>query len=126
MQPSAAYACGVAAFAGSLTAHMLPTLAAAKPGQVPLRHSSGGAHAALIRARGGDAALNLVAFDGAARARPADAGSVAFATGEEWDAVVSGHGAARLIQRRDNRLVLHPCGSPPASRLAAMVNAKLC
>ncbi len=113
----AADAGGVAAFAGSLAAHMLPALAAAPLGQVPLRHASERAHAALLLAREGDAALNLVAFDGAALARAADARSVAFATGEEWDAVVSGHGAARLIQRRDNRLVLHPLRLAPGIAL---------
>lgn len=98
----------VRALTGGLVARMLPALAAAPLGQVPLRHASERAHAALLLAREGDAALTLVAFDSGALARAPAARSVAFATGEEWDAVVSGSGAARLVQRRDDRLITHP------------------
>lgn len=86
-------------FIGALLAHMLPALAAAPMGQVPLRHAAARGHAALLLAREGDAALNLVAFDGAVLARAPRAPTVAFAPGEEWDAVVAGTGTARLIRR---------------------------
>lgn len=105
------------AFAGALAAHMLPALAAQPLGQVPLRHASERAHAALLLARDGDAALTLVAFEGAALARAPAVRSVAFATGEEWDVVIAGNGAGRLIQRRDGCLVAHPLELAPGVAL---------
>ena len=89
----------VANFIGALVANMLPALGAAPLGQVPLRHANERGYAAVLIAREGDAALNLVAFDGGALARTPPAQTVAFAPGEAWDAVVAGHGTARLIQR---------------------------
>lgn len=89
-------------FTGALVGRILPALAQAPLGQVPWRHANERGHAALLLAREGNAALNLVAFDGAMLARTPPPSTVAFAPGEEWDTVVSGHGSARLIQRITN------------------------
>ncbi len=102
---------------GSLVRQFCAALREAPLGQVPLRHSNEHAYAAMLIARAGTASLSLVAFDGAALARAEPPPSVAFASGEEWDVVVAGHGAGRLIERRDTGLAIHPFKLSPGTAL---------
>ena len=106
-----------ASLTGSLVRAFAGALAAAPLGQVPLRHSNERAYAALLLARAGSASLTLVAFDGAGLASSTPPPSVAFASGEEWDVVIAGQGAGRLIERRDNRLIAHPVELTPGTAL---------
>jgi hypothetical protein len=106
-----------AGLTGSLVRAFSAALVAAPLGQVPLHHTNERGFAALLLARRGTAALNLVAFDGGALGRAAPSPSVAFASGEEWDVVVAGRGSGRLIERRDNGLVSHPIKLSPGTAL---------
>lgn len=87
-----------AAFTGSLVRAVMPVLARAPFGQVPLRHSTSRASATVLLARAGNASLTLVALDGAGLALQAPARSAAFAPAEEWDAVIAGTGTGRLVE----------------------------
>ncbi|MES2491706.1 MAG: hypothetical protein V4579_00320 [Pseudomonadota bacterium] len=105
------------AFAATLVARLLPAPSAAPLGQVPLRHARERRHASVLLAREVDAALTLVAFDPAGLLAAPPPPSAAFATGEEWDVVVAGRGAGRLVQSRDNGLVIHPLALAPGTAL---------
>jgi len=88
-----------AGLAAGLVAACLPTLGAARFGQVPLRHSTTRAATTILLAREGAAALTLVALHGAGLALQPPAQSAAFAPAEEWDAVIAGTGEGRLVER---------------------------
>lgn len=79
---------------------LLPALAEAPCGQVPLRHHIGAAGTTVMLAREGEASLSLLALDGAGVAAAGRAVSAAFAPAEEWDVVVAGTGVGRLIEHR--------------------------
>lgn len=83
---------------GGLVAALLPALAAAPFGQVPLRHHVGPAATTLMLAREREASLTLFALDGAGLAAAGPAASVSFAPAEEWDAVLAGSGSGRLVE----------------------------
>jgi len=88
---------------------LVPTLAAAPFGQVPLRHHVGSAATTLMLAREGEASLSLVALDPAGLAKAGPARSAAFAPAEEWDVVIAGHGSGRLVEDAGERgLLQHP------------------
>jgi len=101
-----------------MAAALLPALATAPFGQVPLRHHVGPAATTLMLAREHDASLTLVALDGTGVAAQGPARSASFAPAEEWDVVLSGHGAGRLIEERDGTgLFHHPLAFAPGMAL---------
>ena len=85
---------------------LLPALAAAPFGQVPLRHHVGSAATTLMLAREGEASLSLVALDPAGLAKAGPAQSAAFAPAEEWDVVLAGRGFGRLVEGAGERGLL--------------------
>ncbi len=87
-----------AAFTGSLAGAVMPVLARAPFGQVPLRHSTSRASTTVLLARAGHASLTLVALDGAGLALQPPAQCAAFAPAEEWDVVIAGKGTGRLVE----------------------------
>lgn len=89
---------GAGDLAANFVRSFLPALAAARFGQVPLRHSATRAATTVLLARKGRATLSLVALDGAGLALLPPARSAAFAPAEEWDAVITGSGEGRLVE----------------------------
>jgi hypothetical protein len=106
------------AFFGSLTAALLPVLAAEPFGHVPLRHQATPASATLLLAQDAGATLTLVVIAGPALARMEPARSVAFTPMEAWDVVLAGAGEGRMAQRRpDGTLALQPLAFAPGFTL---------
>ncbi|MBC2665784.1 hypothetical protein H7F51_09635 [Novosphingobium flavum] len=118
-------------FAEGLAASFLPAMAAARFGQVPLRHSHSRAAATVMLAREGEASLSLVALDGVGLALQPCAASAAFAQAEEWDVVIAGTGQGRLAERHGAPgIAVHPLRLEPgvalgrdAAREALLVDA---
>lgn len=110
-------------FVRSLADRVLPVLADAHFGQVPLRHSVTRAATTVMLARGGNASLTLVALDGAGLALQPQAQSAAFSLAEEWDAVIAGRGIGRLVERpplagpTPAALAVHPLSLAPGLAL---------
>lgn len=113
-----------------LVGALLPVLAEAPFGQVPLRHHVGPAMTTLMLAREGEASLTLVALDPAGIAAAGPARSASFAPAEEWDVVLAGQGEGRLVEHAGAPgLVAHPVRFAPglamgrdASREALLVD----
>jgi len=111
--------------AASLVAALLPVLAAEPFGHVPLRHQSSPASATLLLAQEGRASLTLVVICGPAVARMGPPLSAAFAPAEEWDVVLAGNGAGRLIARgADGQLVANPLHLGPGVALGRDVSCE--
>jgi hypothetical protein len=88
-----------------LVAAMVPAMAKAPFGQVPLRHHVSRAATTIMVERlngasGHEASLALFALDGAGLALEPRAVSATFAPAEEWDVVLSGTGQGRLVEHR--------------------------
>ena len=97
---------------------LLPAFGEAPFGQVPLRHSSSRAATTVLLAREGEASLTLVALDGAGLERQCATTTAAFAAAEEWDVVLAGSGAGRLVEHRGAPgLVAHPLTFEPGLAL---------
>jgi len=106
------------ALVAGLAAALLPAFARAPFGQVPLRHHASRAATTVLLAREDNASLTLVALDGAGLALQAEAISAAFAPAEEWDVVLAGTGAGRLVERRGAPgLKVHPLRLEPGLAL---------
>lgn len=92
---------------------MCGALAGAPLGIVPLRHCADGTMSSLLLAHRGAAMLTLVAIDGAGLAARTPPTSVCLAEGEEWEIVLAGRGAGRLVERRGGKLRAHPVDLAP-------------
>ncbi len=81
----------------ALIAALVPALAGAPLGQMPLRHFTNGVTSTLLLGRVGEATLALVAVDGAVMAQQALGPSVNFAPLECWEVVLAGCGEAEVV-----------------------------
>jgi hypothetical protein len=110
-----------AGLARGLTRAVLPVLADARFGQVPLRHSTSRVSTTVLLAREGLATLSLVALDGTGLALNPVAQSAAFSPAEEWDAVIAGAGEGRLVERSliggAHSVAVHPLRFAPGLAL---------
>lgn len=107
-------------YAGALVAPLVAgfcaALAGAPLGHVPLRHFTDGVISTLMIAREGPASLSLTAIDGvglAARNARKPPASAAFSPTEEWDVVLAGTGAGRLVVRRHGAPRIEPIRLAP-------------
>jgi len=82
---------------------LLPALAGARLGHVPLRHFTNGLTSTLLLGRAGETTLALVAVDGPALARQPPGRSVVFAPLESHELVLAGHARAEMITAPDAR-----------------------
>jgi hypothetical protein len=82
----------------ALIAAMVPALADAPLGHVPLRHYTNGVISTLLLGQAGEAMLALGAIDGVAFAQSPLGPSASFAPLESWEAVLAGHGVAEMIK----------------------------
>ena len=81
----------------ALIAALVPAVADAPLGQVPLRHYTNGLTSTLLLGQAGEATLALGAVDGVPFAQNPLGPSVNLAPLESWDAVLAGHGVAEMI-----------------------------
>lgn len=89
-------------FTAGLLGPLLDALAGNPLAEVPLRHAADAAHATLVLARAGEAALTVTMIDGAGLARQPEARSARFAPVETWERVLAGTAVAseaRLSER---------------------------